>query len=1265
MPKEKPNLKNDFIEYTEKLRLLLFKASNNLPLSDSEKGYTNVYERFYKRGISGIFSKTLDIDNGSHFIDIIYRIGTPEAIKNFVEYSFIEDPKERAAFFALPEVEQIKKLNVLLPEKIKDKSFIGGIIPRIERFFLSESDIYENGFQKKIIDTVEQITGASSDKFIPKKSLYANPFDLSLEENEIYPLSNQIDEAIQEVTSINDNHLNNKKDVILNALEESKNVMSFGNEFSIENGLRVAEGVGLSYEVDFKKKLSEDYEKDPLIRGKFDTSTRVGLKINTKLEDTIEIHKDLPKRSLSGCFTDEQIKEFENLYNLMDKNNLIPSNIDEQGIKNYCFLPLYETKEHLSDSIKNKEYDDVVKYLNEYKEKEKCFDKMLLSVKKLNSEGRLISNLNVSRNEFLPYKYRSDFINVSNLNGISLMFSWLKNSNVSIKDFLENPIKHYGKLNDYFFDNQPGINDFKNSSKKQMLLDSMGANNEYQGAKKYKFNLSTLGFYRAINTMRVFIHDEADRREFAKDMNALVDISTQQHLEASVSAINSLFDADYRNNRMNRINKLVAILSYEKDKDGLFDISLGSDKKYDRKSYKEYAPFNLADRAQKMKNVPNFLLEAIDSQKFLKDQRINDEDYENFVMAFRILDNAIPANRKSATYLRISECVVKNQLNNIKTEDIDNLKAEASFENYRKNGFTRETFAEGLLIAAKMKKTYENAGFFEKIFNFTTGQKKTISDDIVNKLAESGGLTKNEINDAIELINSGLDDAIDLVKPNIKINHPGVDSKYVEYKLKGASEKELEMLFESPVLLDKKEREKFEGDLELEEASIEGRIASLDSEIKKARNFGNRKDEYSEKAIQEYKNVSLEKAIINKRLGIATDFSNDVFPLTPEEKERYDNVVLGEKISKRDEIANKKFVCVRKEDNVKVEKTLFELYNEICKINSINNSAITKKPFDKVLSCIRKDQDLLTKKIGLSDDELTRFVPNLKKLKAFDESIAKDKYDVSVLGTKQGQLINKIMDTDTYAQEKEAALAKIQPLMDAKGDAFNALNVFQEKKNKFYKFNNLISNLNDRKRDNGEDIENDVVAEYQRKIIAFNKLNPKQKEKYRAAGKEIEDYKNSFRILDIQTDGFNFTKKEQQIYSANKNKVVELHNSKKAYESTSIVARFFSHFVPASWTDLGNARLQIENKQKEINDLGLSNEVIKHYESTIELENKTNNNIAAENNKPVNANQEQKEIQKNRVIFNGEIDLKFSDSSYIEKTSQENKTLSSQKENKF
>lgn len=1265
MPKEKLDLKKDFIEYTEMMKSLIEKADKNLLKSDAEKSYVGVYKEIYKNTIFDTLNTTITIDNGSHFIDSIYSLGTQESIEELVTSIFEMDPAEKNNLFSLPKEEQIKTLNQKFSDKIQNQESLSHIYGTVYHF-VSSLSIYEKGFQEKFIDTLKRTTGASYEEILSDRLRYSNPYDLSPEENDYYPETGLIDEAIKDVNLNNNENLINDKGVILNALEESKQILSKANSLSKNIGSDVAEGVGVYYEKLFKKKLLEDYEKDPLTRGKFEDPIRAALKRGVSLEQTINIHKELTKHTLKGCFSEDQIRGFENLYKLMDRSNFIPPSMLEQGIKNYCFEPLYVTKDNLLNAIKNRNYDDVVKYTNEYKLEEPVLDEMLAQVKEINSEGRLISNLSVSRNVAMPFKYRKDFVNASNLNGISFVFRCLKDNNISVRDFLENPIEQYLKISQNFIDVQPPVNDIKNLSKGQLLLNSLGAYNLYEGVENLEFKaFSSLPFYRAFNTISSFIQDETKRREFTKKMNLCIDISTQQFMDSYLNASQSLFTGSLNDSEMAKVTKLVALLSYQPDVDSLLDISVQIDKKYDRHSFKEIPQFNLEDRVQRIRNIPNFLLETVDAQKFLKDHHVNNADLQNLVSAFRLLDNEIPADRKSPTYLQISNLVRSNHFNDIKTSDIENLKAEANFENLRKNGFSREGFAEGLLNAAKLKKTYENVGFFEKIINFSISQKNAISEDMVNKLAESGGLTKDEINNAVNLINSGLDNAIDIIKPNIKINEPAVNAKYVEQKLKGATEKELQILFESPLLLDEEARAKYEADLDLEESVIRGRIFVLNDEITKNSEFASSTDEYDNEAIKQYNNVSLEKAIINKKLGIETNFDDYLFPLTPEERKKYDDVVLGEKTNKRNDLANKKFLCSGKENNKPVEKTLSEIYNEICKTNSIDNSSLRKKPYDKVLSSIENDKNLLANLVGLNDKDTERFVISLKNLKAFDESIAKDKNNASVLTSKQSNLLNKIGDTKGYAEEKEAASKKIGPLKEARDNNFNQLNVVQEKRAKLNNLKDLIQNLDNRKAINGDEIENDLVAEYQRKLIAFNKLSPEQKEMYKAAGDELKAYKNSFKILNVNTDGFKFTTKEQQIYSANKNKVVELHNSKKAYESTSIVARFFSHFVPASWTDLGNARIQIENKQKEINDLGLSNEVIKHYESAIELENKANNNVVAENNKPVNANQEQKEIHKNRVIFNGEIDLKFSDSSYIEKTSEENKTLSSNKENKF
>lgn len=129
----------------------------------------------------------------------------------------------------------------------------------------------------------------------------------------------------------------------------------------------------------------------------------------------------------------------------------------EQGQKEYAFWPLHQAHMDLVNALKTKDFNKIREAEKKFTEAREFSDGMMKIMEKYKSP-LCAANSNSTRGgggkTSVPEEYMRDFTTHSNLNGISLLHSFTKNSGVPVKELLEDPVTAMRKSASVFLEKE-------------------------------------------------------------------------------------------------------------------------------------------------------------------------------------------------------------------------------------------------------------------------------------------------------------------------------------------------------------------------------------------------------------------------------------------------------------------------------------------------------------------------------------------------------------------------------------------------------------------------------------------------------------------------------------------------------------------------------------------------------------------------------------------------------------------------------------------
>ncbi len=172
--------------------------------------------------------------------------------------------------------------------------------------------------------------------------------------------------------------------------------------------------------------------------------------------------QDIKKLHSEGMtFNAGYISNVAKMLRKMDQMQILKENAaSEEGEKVYGFHRLRQAHQDLTDALKTSDPERIKNAVEQVKERRKEMDELYdLAAKSFNTtdyEG----NLDLMRNENIPWEYARDLVTTSHINSMYILGSCLKESGISINEFEKDPGAAIQKMNALQWKNRATLTSF-------------------------------------------------------------------------------------------------------------------------------------------------------------------------------------------------------------------------------------------------------------------------------------------------------------------------------------------------------------------------------------------------------------------------------------------------------------------------------------------------------------------------------------------------------------------------------------------------------------------------------------------------------------------------------------------------------------------------------------------------------------------------------------------------------------------------------------
>ncbi|MCR5178682.1 MAG: hypothetical protein K6C95_06830 [Lachnospiraceae bacterium] len=166
-------------------------------------------------------------------------------------------------------------------------------------------------------------------------------------------------------------------------------------------------------------------------------------------------------------YSQEYLNNIGHMLRRMDEMKLTPTQDGEQQFKVYAYEDVARAKADLEDAIKGGDWDKIIEAKRVYKEKRENMKELMDFAREHFSDTSTVGNLDSTRNKAVPWEYSKDYFASSHVNSIFQLYSAIKQTGVSVEDFIYDPYDARRQMN--------AILDEKRSYKTTLGNKSIGA----------------------------------------------------------------------------------------------------------------------------------------------------------------------------------------------------------------------------------------------------------------------------------------------------------------------------------------------------------------------------------------------------------------------------------------------------------------------------------------------------------------------------------------------------------------------------------------------------------------------------------------------------------------------------------------------------------------------------------------------------------------------------------------------------------------------
>lgn len=314
-------------------------------------------------------------------------------------------------------------------------------------------------------------------------------------------------------------------------------------------------------------------------------------KNNIKLQDLLQEEYVLSKEYK------DNLKEAFKIFAQMEKDTGKEVKIAEEGTKIYGFFGYDDARKKLYNAIKSGNIEDIQKGVNQHQKAMNQLEELSEIVQNLNPDKTAFTgNIEISRNSEMPMKYIKDLPLNSKINTLHVIYSGLKESGLTVDEFLNNPGAAFNKIIEHDLDNYIDLNKRirgEDNAQKSIsdVLRSFNNNPAYTYKSGTAINVSNYGVNRLYGSVSLLEPND----NFKKDLvYASVKYELKNRFAFELLLKNSdLFSLDpFERNKTKGYADLLANYFLFNDKERDYNLLNANEGYIDPKTFKYIPPFN-------------------------------------------------------------------------------------------------------------------------------------------------------------------------------------------------------------------------------------------------------------------------------------------------------------------------------------------------------------------------------------------------------------------------------------------------------------------------------------------------------------------------------------------------------------------------------------------------------------------------------------------------------------------------------------------------
>ncbi len=146
-------------------------------------------------------------------------------------------------------------------------------------------------------------------------------------------------------------------------------------------------------------------------------------------------------------YSPEYLNNLAHMLTRMEQMGIDPTQDSEQQYKVYAYEHVAKAKADLAEAIESGDWERIVEAKRVYQEKRDNMKELMDFAREHFSDSSTLGNVDSTRNRAVPWEYSGDFYASSHVNAVFQLYSALKQTGVSVQDFVYDPYDARRQMN--------------------------------------------------------------------------------------------------------------------------------------------------------------------------------------------------------------------------------------------------------------------------------------------------------------------------------------------------------------------------------------------------------------------------------------------------------------------------------------------------------------------------------------------------------------------------------------------------------------------------------------------------------------------------------------------------------------------------------------------------------------------------------------------------------------------------------------------------